>query len=330
MVVSKKKTEESSKRPSVDGKPSKTTKTAAVTNNKTGSVSKVSSIVQRTENSKAILKTTVVSSKSSEKVKQVKPTTSATKSNSIVNPTKPLTSKPVPNNNTKRVPLKATYVPQKIVAPLSEKNVMNTIHNVTISSPPAQRKDYLGEAITVDPSIPRERTKTRTLEPEEILLLNKKSEPNSGEPTVQEIKHSVAFEINFGESVQSLVRPPSLKSDQKLLPKEIFAKETPPSPALSEDYEDDFESYESDFESCSTINLESLEADPSEPSADEEEQSSSSVQQEMASRSNVKSGDERRLDSGNYELKTVMDKAHLDNVNEMDVQSEGQADSGFG
>lgn len=128
------------------------------------------------------------------------------------------TYSPETKTNVRLQPMKS--IPPPI--PISSKNVMNKIHNVTISSPPSSRKFETNNTTLATSLVKRERTLTRTLEPNEIVLLNKDVPDASRSP----VKEPVTFEINFnGNNVIG----DKLDNDYN--------------------YESDFESYESDFES---------------------------------------------------------------------------------
>lgn len=127
------------------------------------------------------------------------------------------TYSPETKTNVRRQPMKSIPPPISI----SSKNVMNKVHNVTISSPPSSRKLEIKPALATS-SVKRERTLTRTLEPNEIVLLNKDVPDASRSP----VKEPITFEINFDGN--NVIED---KHDNDY------------------NYESDFESYESDFES---------------------------------------------------------------------------------
>lgn len=227
-------------------------------------------------------------------------------------------SKSVTATRTKPVPLKATV-------PISKSNVMNKIHNVTILSPPPIRKnDDFVDHVTPDDSLElgRERTRTRTLEPHEVVVLNKQHlkqninpEPSSSREMsldsveqnsiqYQKVKDPITFEINFEK--------PKIKSE-----KQILVNNEP-----EDEYEDDFESYESDFESGSS-SQNSSELDTPTPSQtptqisdtegnisddpDEIPQSSRALITTDISR------DEHKFDSGTYDLQNGLAREKREN-----------------
>lgn len=225
----------------------------------------------------------------------------------------------------KRQPVKAVYEPKPLVH-ISEKNVMNTIHNVTVLSPPRIRKEYPQEQIdvSVEPVAQRERTKTRTLEPDEIIIL--KSKPvveDKSDVNFTIIKEPVAFEINFEMPSKSAnIETVEIKKNQI----EDVSTE--------DDYEEDFESYESDFESYSRSSPSSSSSHTSEPLSS---QSDSDNPDDIASMHNIAAKqllegiirkDDEEADSGTFELKVI--EKQIDSIDDRDNQSEGQTDSGFG
>lgn len=129
-------------------------------------------------------------------------------------------------------------VPEK---PLSKRNVMNSIHNVTVASPPSSAGSREMRSVSmIDVKIKpkeessRQRSRTRTIEPEESIL--QKIERLNRSPTrvnvVPVVKEPVAFEINFEEAKKP-------KVTEKV---EVVQQQN------DYEYESDFESYESDFE----------------------------------------------------------------------------------
>lgn len=131
--------------------------------------------------------------------------------------------------------------------------VLDTYHSVTVSSPPPKRKVQPKQTAiyeqeeegpeTSHQQQKRARAYSRTLQPEEIVVLKRESAKLRSELQLQQqdlpqqqIKQPVAFEVNFEAAKKQ-------------------ANE-------SDNYSDDFESYESDFET-----------DASTPEEDEEEES---------------------------------------------------------
>ncbi|CRK98392.1 CLUMA_CG011751, isoform A [Clunio marinus] len=115
---------------------------------------------------------------------------------------------------------------------LSKKNVMNTIHNVTVASPPSSASKERTALPTKKEPIKASnhtRSNTRTIPPEDSILHKHKLLENEQKETKLNIKDPVAFDINF-------------KEDKK--EKKVEAKDED-----EYNYESDFESYESDFES---------------------------------------------------------------------------------
>lgn len=224
----------------------------------------------------------------------------------------------------RRQPIRAVYAPPPPAAVrVSEKNVMNTIHNVTIASPPSKRKEYNAAVEVKDTdvqvSVQRERTKTRTLEPDEILVLNKKQATPSAEISNSMVsspivKDPIAFEINFEESTKKV----------SVINAANDAASTVTN--VSDEYEDDFDSYESDFESVSSSkSLTDNKSSEELTNLSEEEESDSEDRNDYDH--TVKIGNnEDNVDSGLFELK-AMQQQHTDSM--IDNYSEVQNDSGF-
>lgn len=247
------------------------------------------------------------------------------------------------NKVNRQQPIRAIHQVQA-KKPVAEKNVMNTIHNVTVASPPSVRKEHINVPSNEenDPlprpskpvnnqqsieSLPRERTRTRTLGPEEAILLKQsrsdQKPANLVEATSSKIEEKpllkvhepVAYEITFDKPVTS-------STTDHIKP--------PPDISEEAEYEDDFDSYESDFETESS-SASSHSASTSSKSGDE---SASSVPtpsvNSPVSPLVKKVEDDRDFDSGTYELKGSADKVQLDSIDERELHSEGQTDSGFG
>ena len=219
-------------------------------------------------------------------------------------------------------------VPVKAVKPkVSKGNVMNSIHNVTVASPPtsANKERTTHEKIEAE-ELPksagkaRERTLTRTLDDDEILLLRNLQQPDvtlvtEVKPKIP-VKEPVAFEVTFEDKKR--IRP-QLKS----------------TPAVDEDdydYESDFESYESDFESevDETDNsIKSNEATEGSKSITEGAESSeahgSTEEDSDNEQPHIQDKPENNLDSGNYDLtskkSTVTPTPQLDSIDEFTVIS---------
>lgn len=175
-----------------------------------------------------------------------------------------LSSSSTLNKNVKST--KSKNQTKTIPAVAGRSNVMNTIHNVTVSSPPPSASTS-GRSISLtnvrDDEIKKAthvRTRTRTIAPEDSLLYQQKilklssDEENSKNllrnsqssyesditpPSVIQ-KPPVAYEINFEEAkklkkdVEVTVKPPENEEEEE------------------ENYSSDFESYESDFEAESS------------------------------------------------------------------------------
>lgn len=221
-------------------------------------------------------------------------------------------------------------VPVKAVKPnVSKGNVMNTIHNVTVASPPTSankdrtvhNEENEVEEIPKSAGKTRERTLTRTLDDDEILVLRNLQQPDvtlvtDVKPKIP-IKEPVAFEVNFEDKKK--VRPQLVST-----------------PAVDEDdydYASDFESYESDFESeiDETDNsIKSNEATEGSKSITEQDESSeaheSTEENSYHDQPQIQEKPENNLDSGNYDLtnskkSTVTPTPQLDSIDEFTVIS---------
>lgn len=178
----------------------------------------------------------------------------------------------------------------------NSKNVMNTVHNVTVASPTLKRKEPDSSASTVESEVEskqnadtaqpksRVRTRTHTIDPSQSVLqkilggknIESQRDDNSPPeaplqppPHVMKTPSPIAFQI-------------SLESD------------TP-------EYDDDFESYESDFES-----------EPSDANEDEEAYDPEEIQDAQLKNTNINiQVEDRKLDSGNYDMPSVSKERSL-------------------
>lgn len=182
------------------------------------------------------------------------------------------------SSTSKTIVKKETVIPSQSLSKTrstNKNNVMSTITNVTVSSPPssASKSRSISLSSIEEQPKPRERTLTRTIAPEESLLIKRdkakeKEMTNESKTPIEMVKDPVAFEINFEEPKEVLV------------PKEIEMDE-------EYDYESDFESYESDFED-----------EPDEESMSEKTDSSNDEHEEIAE------AERTRMDSGNFDMST--------------------------
>ncbi|EDW91964.1 uncharacterized protein LOC6531449 isoform X1 [Drosophila yakuba] len=191
--------------------------------------------------------------------------------------------------------------------------VLDTYHSVTVASPPQKRRgqaEQEKESPTPPPkayspvaqpkkehksnspgkgdarAIPaRARTYTRTLDPEEVVVLKRESAKQRSEVETKEsqpVKQPVAFEVKFDEA-----KKPDPESDH---------------------YSDDFESYESDFETDASTPEEeesnkSQESSSSEAEVEEErEEEDSEPTQNPITVIQRDKDQERKLDSGHYDM----------------------------
>lgn len=247
----------------------------------------------------------------------------------------------------KNAPLKASH---SIIATsnetikISSKNVMNQVHNVTISSPPSERREIpLGNSIEYAGQRPdgqriqngaRERTRTRTLGEDEIILMRPGATSAMLEApmpvTVAEPKTEqspATIQAAHRPQATAPVPPPTPLQPPKEA-NELRANKTEIKPSVSfdillanaaetaqahtntietepsdDEYEDDFESYESDFESDVS----------SEPSTDDTiSTGDSSSDDNIVSTSSkhpfdtgAESFENADLESGSFELKIL-------------------------
>lgn len=257
---------------------------------------------------------------------------------------KPKISNVTANKVIRQQPMRAIHQVQA-KKPVAEKNVMNTIHNVTVVSPPSVRKVQTNPQLSIDTlptereqthsqqsmeTLPRERTKTRTLGPEEVVILKQSkgdqstsnlpdissATPAKIEPKPLIIQEPVAFEITFEKAASSTTIDSSSKHSQD---------------ASDGDYEDDFDSYESDFETESSTSSRTRSTSSKSSKSEDHSNSASSPTESQPVFSLAKKLDEDRdFDSGTYELKGTAEKVQLDSIDERELHSEGQNDSGFG
>ncbi|XP_016946431.1 uncharacterized protein LOC108022099 [Drosophila biarmipes] len=230
--------------------------------------------------------------------------------------------------------------------------VLDTYHSVTVASPPQKRrglakqdkesptppskgyspvaqakKEHTFPTKKDAPATPsskedapaapaRARTFTRTLDPEEVVVLKRESAKQRSEVEPPLLKQPVAFEVKFEEA-----KKPDPESD---------------------DYSDDFESYESDFETdASTPGEEESEA-AEEPSASEAEVEEEEPEEDSEPTQNPitviqrDKDQERKLDSGHYDmhmrrnpLSSQSTLNHYDSFDTNSMANSEQLDSGI-
>ncbi|KAH8355286.1 hypothetical protein KR093_010338, partial [Drosophila rubida] len=224
--------------------------------------------------------------------------------------------------------------------------VLDTYHSVTVSSPPSKRraqpKQATAEGQDEQQQAPRARTFSRTLQPDEIVVLKRDSAKQRSELEVQqqlsvkEFKQPVAFEVNF----ESAAKKQAQESDN---------------------YSDDFESYESDFETdVSTPEEEEDDEPPADADSGEDEtdkddaEEASFAQEKPIAEEYNDDGDEedseptqnpitviqrdkdleRKLDSGHYDMHSRQPQrsgAHqpYDSFDTTSMANSDQLDSGI-
>lgn len=265
------------------------------------------------------------------------------------------------------VPMKASHSVVTKVPAISSKNVMNQIHNVTVSSPPPVRREIiLNEATemqdkSLEPGIPRERTRTRTLDESEIVILKPKhagetaTTTNIRKPEIDqaardtldkhaqiEIKQPISFEVLLNEDMPSKT-PTKPQQVEMSTQKKVEEPKADDSVAEEDDdYEDDFESYESDFESEISSEDQSNEENRTSESETTIESGDSEEDDNVVSTSSKhpfdtrgQSVDNSEFDSGSFELKVLSARTQRkENVpavvaSKHELQYEMQNDSGI-
>lgn len=176
----------------------------------------------------------------------------------------------------------STKVTKNTKPPLNKKNVMNTIHNVTVASPPTSASKQGRSSSTSDikqeaqVKAKHERSRTRTIDPNESIFHQKNIEKQTMLVRQESVKDPVAFEINFEEAKKPLKVESHEEDDYN--------------------YESDFESYESDFEP---------EVPSSSPTSEKDSDSSDEVVEPLQNdntTSEVIKADKERIDSGSFEM----------------------------
>lgn len=185
---------------------------------------------------------------------------------------------------------------------VSPQNVMNQVHNVTVSSPPQMRRgshqnNDKSKSQNYENIVSRNRMRTRTLEKSEVILLKPKSESTpSLETSVStlitdlqaknaEIRQPITFEVHFNKHLPQTDTKPDTEDEE-------------------ESYADDFESYESDFEDdlSSSGSLQSIKSDQTSTSINDSMFSRGEVYHDKLTMSNdTNAGSESR----SYEMKPM-------------------------
>lgn len=264
------------------------------------------------------------------------------------------TAKAGPSSSSRKAPLRATHSID-VKSTVKPTNVMNRVHNVTVSSPPPVRRELgeppsvetVAEPPAVESSAARDRTRTRTLGESEIVLLKPRPAAESSacpppqpvESVSVEIKPAITFEVHFGDDkrVDTKASQVAGRGDEK--------EELAGDGEEQDEYDDDFESYESDFEvdissnasdesgteskSSGASSDDSSSRGGSSPSSDDSNVVKSATKHPFRIR-NSASAD---FDSGSFEMKPLPDKGHDDDnypaISAADHQKEMQNDSGF-
>lgn len=355
------------------GKPSSVQKPVVERSDKPSIQTDKTKVVKRID-SRSVTKVAVKTTPRVELKQVIKRTDSQLAAKTTAAP-KTRTSIPLKASHTVKVPLKATHLQpvlkisqpptqaSKGVVPISTKNVMNQIHNVTVSSPPPIRRDVSVEQTSNENdaigSSLRGRTRTRTLEKDEIVFL-KDHHPPAIERTIVksqaksldlpaesvnvEVKQPITFEVTFDEDKSSKLEA---RIEQQLT---VVPKIDEPIEDEADDYEDDFDSYESDFESASMNSSRSRKSSTSavsssalgESSEDDTEGSEAHIA-EMINATGSKAvlhkvEEEREHDSGAFDLRppdslhafhNTSAKSDNEDGHLFDISSDAQNDSGI-
>lgn len=254
---------------------------------------------------------------------------------------------PSPTTKATASTLRAAIAKQPPASKAKPNAVLDTYHSVTVSSPPQKRRVQSKQAIATashvdtveeDRQTPRARSFSRTLQPEEIVVLKRESAKQRSEldvlQQVKQVKQPVAFEVNFDAA----------KKQANVL----------------DNYSDDFESYESDFETdASTPEEEDLEED--EDQVEESEDAEQDVREINFTDDNREDAEayteeedeedseptqnpitviqrdkelERKLDSGHYDmhsrrLQRVAAQQEFDSFDTNSMANSEQLDSGI-
>lgn len=297
--------------------------------------SKSSPVTQVTHRSGSLVK---VESKRSDKSVTSSMVSRAT-TRSVSGPMKASHSVKVPTQVSSNSPqMHAKPTANAAVVPV--KNVMNQVHNVTVTSPPPVRRNLIPvaeEAIETvynpisDHSVHR-RSRTRTLDKDEIVFLRNERALAQAEmrtdivPSAHvtvEVKQPIAFEVNFDDGRHKSQSETQSVTEHIDTANKSTANDEDDDDDIDDDenYDDDFDSYESDFESASatssdgdasstTSNSSSAMAAESSDTDDNvnTESRKSSGQQQMTPNQSLPysrgiTEEERQLDSGAFELK---------------------------
>lgn len=160
---------------------------------------------------------------------------------------------------------------------------------------------------TETPTKPRKRSKSRTLDPSEVKVLKtKQKQDESSSDTSVSLERPRTATLRKGSIVNMNIAGPDAPKPL-IKPKQV---------EVDYDYEEDFDSYESDFDEYHSSSSSSTIADIA--SAAETFSSSEDTDADFDStQKRIGSADEeRKLDSGNYELPEFKHKQMLDNIKE--------------
>lgn len=194
--------------------------------------------------------------------------------------------------------------------------------NVTVFSPPSARKATKEQPTA---STTRDRTRTRTLKPEEVTVLRNIPQITDEVGKEKPKPPPIAFDVQFENNKRS-----SSSSAKKQIANDVVEAEND-----EDQYDSEFESYESDFESGSSKKSSSSSArsnksssSDSPPSSTDTDGSASSDEEHRKARTS----NEQKLDSGNYDMKLKQLLTANDNsitFGNASKQDDNQPDSGM-
>lgn len=209
--------------------------------------------------------------------------------------------------------------------PINSKNVMNTVHNVTVASPTLQRKDIseelesLSSPLEADLEEPQQknriRTKTRTIDPAQSVMQKLLQQKNDNE-TKADVDVQLAKPTEISEPI---ARKSPIAFEISLDLEENTSEN---------EYDDDFESYESDFESEPESAEENAKSEESEEIEGKLEEEEAEPEQELLEAAVIRD-EEKKLDSGNYDLPPSKDLSIMDEIEELVTEKEIAAVSGI-
>ena len=219
--------------------------------------------------------------------------------------------------------------------PVNKKNVMNTIHNVTVASPPSsaskERSASTPDVKLEGSSLNHSRTLTRTIDPEDSILNKQKKLKEQAKLKPKEpVKKAISYELKSQIEPEVQTKPKDItklkESVQRSISYELNFEEPkkPVKPIDTQDeddynYESDFESYESDFEAEVPSSSSSKSLSELHESSDENEINEPSHNNDNRGNHPAKL-DKERIDSGSFEMSSKKPvtplSAHYDSIDD--------------